>query len=135
LEETEDQYWWSEISVRIAKDDLDPDIISREIGLTPQYSFHPGESKIHHGQCKSAGYWCVTSPRICYPQRPDQAILWAEDVVKRNVCLLQTLIDSGAAVSIYLGVHMNVMNVGFVLPATPRISDLGVEFGIEVFGR
>ncbi|HBE67032.1 MAG TPA: hypothetical protein DDW52_02685 [Planctomycetaceae bacterium] len=135
MEERADEYWWSEISIRVAKDDLDPDAISRETGLDPEHSFQPGESKIHHGQCESAGYWCVTSPRIFYPERPDQAICWAEDFVEQNFRLLQTLVDSGAAVSVYLGVHMNVMNVGFVLPAIPCITELGIEFGIEVFGR
>ena len=127
-------YWWSAVSLRIAHKELDAGRVTEELGISPSISLAPGASQIHHGDCKSAGYWCG-GMRIDYPKSPTELINWIENLVEVNEGFLQSVIDSGADVNTYLGVHANVMSVGFDIPATPVLNRLRIRMGIEFFGR
>lgn len=132
---TEEKPAWScMISLRIVNEKLDPIVITKKLGVTPSVAHQPGTSKIHHGTSDSAGYWCGEMT-FHYPDRPNLAIDWVEDQAKRNRDFLEQLVSDGAAITTYLGIHCNVMNVGFVVPPTPNLSNLGILLGIEFFGR
>lgn len=127
-------YWWSAISLRIANKDLDPSSVTEILGISPTVSLVSGESQVHHRDCKSAGYWCG-GKREDFPIRPSELITWIETLVDRNQLFLKTVIDAGADVNIYLGIHLDVASIGFEIPTTPTINQLGIRIGIEFFGR
>ena len=126
--------WWCEIDVRIVHPELNPVALTQVLRITPSISQLPGESKVPYGECHSAGYWCV-SHRVSFPDRPDIAITWAEQFLHRNEIQMQKLVNQKADINIYLGIHANVMAVGFVFPATPTISKLALKLGIEFYSK
>jgi hypothetical protein len=127
-------YWWSSASFRIVHPELDPDSVTRMLGLTPSIRQFPGESKIHFGGSTSAGYWCAHE-RIYYPHRPDLVIRWAEEVASQNNDCLRQLLNNNHGIDVYVGIHVNVMSIGFEMPLTPHLTKLGIVVGIEFFGR
>jgi hypothetical protein len=127
-------HWWCAISLRIAHPELKPKAVTQELGLSPAISFEPGQSKVHHGDCRSAGYWCGER-RIDYPNRPSELILWMERLVVDHRTYLANIIDGGADVNVYLGIHLESASIGFDVPCTPEMDNLGIRFGIEIFGR
>ena len=130
----ERSYWWSAISLRIVHEYLDPDSITEKLGIAPTFAFVPGESQVHHQDCKSAGYWCGNK-RVDFPMRPSELVTWIEALAENNKCFLKTLIDGGADINIYLGIHLDVASLGFEVPHTPALNHLGIRIGIEIFGR
>jgi len=128
------QYWWCAISLRIAHAELDPHVVTKELGISPSISLMPGMSKVRHSDSESAGYWCGGT-RIDYPNRPSELIIWMESLVKENESFLRTVIGDGADVNVYLGIHLNAASIGFDVPITPIMNRLGIRIGIELFGR
>ena len=126
--------WWCELDIRIVHPDLDPEKLTRELAVSPSIAQKPGESKIHFQNCKSAGYWCVVH-RVEHPARPDSAILWAERFVQDRETQIRRMLQDGFAITSYLGVHANVMTVGFDMPSTPLLRSLGIPLGIEFYSR
>jgi hypothetical protein len=123
-------FWWSSASLRISHTDLIPDEVTESLGIVPVISQSPGESKVHHGDCKSAGYWCAQNG-FDSPVRPDKAFEWIEDFVSEKAEYLGKLLQKGSDISIYVGVHSSVLALGFNLPSTPSISKLGINISIE----
>jgi hypothetical protein len=126
--------WWCAVSVRICHAFLDPGEISELLKSTPQIINYPGQSKIHHGDCRSAGYWCFTY-RLDSPNRPDKAILWAESFVQSRESELISLLRRDFDINIYIGVFSNVLALGFELPPTPTITELRIPIGMELFSK
>ena len=124
--------WWCEIDIRIVHSDLDPFALTQLLQIEPSFAQLPGESKVPHGKCLSAGYWCV-SHRVEYPDRPDIAITWAESFIRSHELEIQKLLNKEADVNIYLGIHSSVMAVGFVFPTIRTIERLNLQLGIEYF--
>ena len=126
--------WWCGVSIRICHSSLDPTEVSALLKITPQIAQRPGETRIPHGDCRSAGYWCLTN-RINAPERPDIAIHWAEQFIAMREPQLRQLLDRGYDVNIYMGIHTNVMAIGFDVPPTPKICELQIQLGVEFFSR
>lgn len=130
--------WWCSASLRISHPSLNPGEVSRILDATPEFADMPGQSKVPYGKtstgysCKSAGYWCMTH-RVECPDRPDALFTWIEEfVVDRESQLTQMLRDE-YDVNIYIGIHSNVMTVGFELPETPTLQSLSIPIGIEFY--
>ena len=124
--------WKASIDIRIAHPALDPDSLTELLEAVPQIAQKPGESRVPHGNCQSAGYWCIVK-ELPDQEKPDVLILWAEDFVATRQQRIRELIEAGYDVNVYLGIHSNVMTLGFVLPATPKIWELGIPVGLEFF--
>lgn len=104
------------------------------LNTVPEFSQKPGESKIPHGDCKSAGYWCITH-RVDYPSRPNVPLSWAEEFINARESQISQLLKSGYDINIYVGIHTNVLALGFNLPITPTIAMLSIRVGMEFFSR
>ena len=120
--------WRCSISVRISHPDLDPSEVSEILDSTPQIAQRPGESRVPHGDCRSAGYWCLQH-WIDAPDRPDVSLSWAEDYVQRRELQFHNLFTKQFKVDIYVGIFSNVLALGFDLPPMPTISRLGIPVG------
>lgn len=126
--------WWSEASIRICHSSLNPTLISELLCATPQVAQRPGESKIPHGSCRSAGFWCLES-RAEAPDRPDAAILWAESFVISREAEVAQLLKEGFDVNVYIGIFSNVVALGFEMPPTPTLWKLRIPLGIEFYSK
>jgi hypothetical protein len=124
--------WWASAAIRISHPDLDPARMSQILNSIPTIALRPGESKVSHGACKSAGYWCTES-RIEEPDRPHVVFLWAEDFVMSRRTIIQELIREGYDIDVYIGIHSSILALGFEVPATPTLWQLGIVVGVEYF--
>ncbi len=124
--------WWTYSSIRICHAKLDPDKLAKLLDVSPTIAQQPGESKIHHGQCKSAGYLCI-SHRTDDPVRPDQAFLWTESFILERQPHFHTMLRDDYDIDVYIAVFSNVLALGFDLPPTPTLWKLGIPIGIEFF--
>lgn len=126
--------WRCSVDIRISHPQLDPAETSKTLNAVPLIAQRPGESRVPHGACKSAGYWCIEH-RIEYPQRPDSLFSWAEQFVLEREAYFRRMVENGCDVNVYIGIHTNVLAMGFTIPATPTIWKLGISVGIEFFSR
>ena len=126
--------WQCSVDLRISHPTLDPYALTKTLDASPIIAQAPGESRVAHGECKSAGYWC-TEHKAEYPIRPDALFAWLEQFVSKREEQFQDMIDEGYDVNAYVGIHTNVLATGFVLPATPTLWRLGIPIGIEFFSR
>ncbi len=130
----EDHYTaWKAIStVRVCHPTLNPNHLSKILKTTPSITYWPGESKIHRGESKSAGYWCAEK-RVDYPIRPDSVIRWTESFVSNRESIFYELLSEGYDVNVYIAVFSDILALGFDLPPTPTLWKLGIPIGIEFF--
>lgn len=126
--------WWCIVSIRICHATLDPAKISELLNSTPQVARRPGESKIPHGDCRSAGYWCLDY-RVDAPERPDVSIAWAENFIKSRESQFGHLVEQSFDIDVYAGIFSNVLALGLVVPPTPTIWKLRIPLGLEFFSQ
>lgn len=124
--------WYSLVSIRIRHPNLDPSELSMLLNATPEIAQKPGESRVPHGDCKSAGYWCIEH-RINAPDRPDIAISWAEEFIEIRKSAFRQITTEKYYVYVYVSIFSNVLALGFNMPPTPTISELGIRLGFEFF--
>ena len=124
--------WRCLTSIRISHPHLNPTEISEMLNATPQIAQHPGESKVPHGNCRSAGYWCIKH-QVDAPNRPSVSLLWAEEFVQSRESQLLRLLKTDCIINIYVGIFSNIVALGFDLPSTPTIWKLEIPIGMEFF--
>lgn len=127
-------FWRCACSIRISHPELDPIELTESLCVTPTIAQRPGESKVHHGNCASAGYFVVEHGSES-PELPSGALSWAEEFFRQNEMKFDALLLKGCQVNVYLAVFSNVLAVGFDLPPMPTISRLGIRVGIEFFSK
>jgi hypothetical protein len=127
-----EKHWRTSVSIRIIHRDLDPERVTALLHTTASIAKRPGESKIPHGDCNSAGYWCVQH-WIDEPNLPDHAFLWAEQFFLDHNEAVCRLLGDGCSIDVYIGVKSKLLALGFNLPAMPTIWKLGIPIGIEYF--
>jgi len=130
--QTQKVFWWFSADLRISHPALNPIEISTLLDAVASIAMRPGESKVHHGDCRSAGYW-VTVYRSEAPTRPDSGILWSERFVGERKALISDLLEKGYSIDVYIGIHSNVLALGFNIPPTPILWELGITLGIDYF--
>ncbi len=126
--------FWCELDVRIVHANLDPKDVTNLLSLIPRISQKPGESKIHFQNCESAGYYCAVH-RVEFPEKPDVAILWAEQLCAKRSREIRQMLNLGYEINLQLAVWLNVLSLGFSFPATPTINSLGIPLGVEFYSR
>jgi hypothetical protein len=124
--------WRTSVAIRITHPDLEPESMTEVLHTSASISKRPGESKIPHGDCKSAGYWCVQH-WIDEPTLPDHAFSWAEQFVVDHRDGILSLLSKGCRIDVYIGVKSKLLALGFNVPATPTLWELGITVGIEYF--
>jgi hypothetical protein len=124
--------YWCSASIRICHPELDPTEVSQMLDSVPQIAQRPGESRVPHGACKSAGYWCIVH-RVEYPDLPDSVFVWADQFVRERESHFRRLLENGCDIDVYIGIHASVLALGFKLPATPTIWRLSISVGLEFF--
>ncbi|MES2789675.1 MAG: hypothetical protein V4719_08645 [Planctomycetota bacterium] len=124
--------WYSSVSIRICHPNLDPSELSMLLNATPEIAQKPGESRVPYGDCRSAGYWCLQH-RIDAPDRPDIAISWAEEFIEIRKPAFRQFTTEKYYVDVYVAVFSNVLALGFNMPPTPTITELGIHLGFEFF--
>jgi hypothetical protein len=124
--------WRTSVAVRIFLGILDPERVTALLQTPASIQKRPGESKIPHGDCNSAGYWCVQH-WIDEPNLPDRAFLWAEHFFLDHTDAILELLGTGCSIDVYIGVKSKLLALGFNLPAMPTIWKLGILVGIEYF--
>ena len=130
--DTTKKKWRTCVSVRIVHRDLDPEQVTTLLHTAASIAKRPGESRIPHGDCNSAGYWGVQH-WIDEPKLPDHAFLWAEQFVAERLNIFKDFRSKGYGVNVYVGVFSNLLALGFDIPATPTLWELGIIMGIEYF--
>src|SRR4051794_5676654 len=93
--------WWSITSVRVSHPILEPDEVSKLLGVSPQIAMRPGESRVPYRECLSAGYWCLQH-RTDAPDRPDVALLWAEEFIRLRETQLYQLLKQEVHINVYV---------------------------------
>lgn len=73
--------------------------------------------------------------RIDAPDRPDMLFSWAEEFARLHYSQLHQLLEQGYDINIYIAVFSNVLTLGFSIPPTPAIRNLGIPIGLELFSR
>lgn len=126
--------WRCSVDLRICHPALDPSELTELLDANPIVAQFPGESKVPHGDCKSAGYWC-TEHKIEHPHRVDELFLWLEQFISERENQFQQLINKGYDVNAYVGIHTNVLATGFTIPRTPTLWRLEIPIGVEFFSR
>ena len=124
--------WWSSADIRLVHSELDPANVSKLLGATPLIAQSPGESQVRHGNCHSAGYWCIAH-RENQPSLPDSTIRWAEQFVSERELAFRKMLREGYSINVYVGIHTDVMTLGFELPQTPTLWNLRIPIGIEIY--
>jgi hypothetical protein len=133
MEDTESTpAWWCSAGLRIRHPTLDPLAVSQTLEAVPTIAKMADESKVQHGECKSAGYWC-TEYRVESPDRPDALFAWAERFVSERESHFHLMLENGYGVAVYIGIHTNVLALGFNIPKTPTLWRLAIPIGIEFF--
>lgn len=127
-----DKKWWASSSIRIVHSELDPERITRLTKTRPSLSFRPGESKIHYGGSVSAGYWLVEH-RVIEPDDPGTAFEWVESFGVEHEKTLTTLLSESCEISVYIGIHTQLVSLGFNLCPLPTLWRLNIPVGIEIF--
>jgi hypothetical protein len=102
------------------------------LDATPSISQRPGESKVRHADCRSAGYLCFEK-RVDQPERPNHLLEWVEHFFTDREEEFRELLSDGCRVDVYLGIHTNVLALGFNLPATPTLWSLNIPLSVEFF--
>lgn len=125
-------FWRGSVSVRISHPSLDPDSLSVRLNSTPIIAYRPGESKVRHGSCLSAGYWCVEQQAEA-PQSPTELFQWLETFVADREEQVREIMEIDYRVYAYFGIHTNLLTLGFDFPAMPISGRLGIELGMEIF--
>ncbi len=125
-------FWWALATLRLSHPGLDPTRITQLLKATASVAFRPGESRVIHGDCTSAGYWC-TEYRIESPIRPDHVFLWAEEFVSLRGEHIRDLLHQGYRLELYVGIHSKILALGFNIPTTPTLWELAIPIGIEYF--
>lgn len=126
-------------SLRIYKDNLDPHAITTALEIEPSAIFPSRSSKYCQSKNlhtpKRRGGWILSSPELAADGEPARGLLWILDRIQQKTNAIRNLISDGADVDIYCTMTATDYSVGFSLPADLllRVSDLGVEVGIEVF--
>jgi hypothetical protein len=128
----QERFWRGSVSVRISHPSLDPDSLSVRLNSTPVIAYRPGESKVRHGSCLSAGYWCVEQ-KAQTPQSPTALFLWLEKFAADREEQLRDIIGMNYRVYAYFGIHTNLLALGFDFPAMPVSGGLGIGLGMEIF--
>lgn len=128
----ESVFWWCSATFRISQIGIEwaqalsnfslPDIDADTSG-TFEWRCEQKDGKLHY-----QGEYRVRSP-----QKPDCVIAWAEAFASKNRSELEQLLLAGCKVYIYVGVHSQVLALGFDLPRTPTLSALEIPIGIEYF--
>ena len=126
--------WRCSTSIRISHPNLNPDEISKMLDATPAIAQQPGESRVPHGDCRSAGYWCMKY-QIEAPDRPNILFEWTEDFVRSHESQLTQLLDSRYFINIYIAIFCRLIALGFDLPPTPTIRKLEIPIGLEFFSQ
>ncbi len=124
--------WWCSIDIRICHPTLDPADVSNRLNAVPAIAQNPGESRVPFGDCRSAGYWCIVH-RVDYPERPDSVLIWADQFVLERRLEFDRMIKDEYDVNTYVGIHTNVLSLGFVIPETPTLWGLSIPVGVEFF--
>jgi hypothetical protein len=124
--------WWCSARLRISHPTLDPAVLSKALNAIPVVAQRPGESKVVHGDCKSAGYWCVEQ-QVEYPDRPDALFTWVEQFILERESHFRRMREQLYNIDVYIGIHTTVLAVGFNVPMTPTLWKLAIPLGIEFF--
>ncbi|MEZ6139220.1 MAG: hypothetical protein R3B84_01495 [Zavarzinella sp.] len=124
--------WWSSATIRICHPNLDPAELTKLLDADPSIALRPGESKVPYGECRSAGYWC-TEYRVDEPLLPNHVIEWTENFVNKRIEVFKNLQMKKYFIDVYIGIHSNILALGFDVPATPTLWELGIPLGIEYF--
>ena len=130
------------LDLRICHPTLDPDLVSRTLGLEPQRSWHVGDSrKTPKGTLlegvRSEGYWSTNPFSYGWRESTDAQI---EDALEELVTFLEPHrdflrgISQGGTVRIWVSSHSN-RNFAFELSPgmLARLASLGATFVHDVY--
>lgn len=130
----ESLFWWASATFRITHPEIDPSEISGRVNATASDEDALGKLDVRTGRNKKWSYW-FGKYKIESPNRPDIVIKWAEKFAYENRSSIAELVGLGCEFYVYVGIHANVLAVGFDLPPTPTIWELQIPIGVEFFSR
>ena len=123
------------VSVRVASDALDPDEVTRLLGVAPSFAARKGEVRRSEGRAvtQRTGVWYVdlgTSTEwvledaigALLDRLPSDPAVWA-------------VLTSKYEVDLSCGLFLRCWNRGFVLPAhvIQRIAERGIEVSVDIY--
>lgn len=127
-----DQFWWCSAHLRVTHPSFDSAAVSKRLNSELTIPKGSGVSKSAADESEAAEVWSLEY-RIDSPKRPDVLLSWAESFVSDREPTFASLLADDFDIDIYIGIHSNVLALGFELPSTPTLSRLNIRIGIEFF--
>lgn len=130
----EPNHWWASAHFRITHPTCDLSEIGNRLRASDPAVVLAASPETKFGMNKSQFFWC-SDLKINSPVRPSELIAWAELTAFENETLLLELVSRGSTIYVYVGIHSNVLALGFDIPQTPTLLKLGISVGLEYFSR
>jgi hypothetical protein len=133
------------VSFRLTGPALDPDAITRAIGLTPSRSHRKGEARPHPSAGRTPPPWREGLWSLCSEQGLSETgnhledhVVWLLDQLEPHAETLRRLsAEQGLRADVYCSYFMGQANSGFELTArtVARIAALDADFGVDIYGE
>jgi len=123
------------VSLRISAPDLDPDIVTRRLGVQPTFAARRGDERPSKGGTitQPVGIWIVGLANSPEWELAD-AISAVLDRVPSDVGLWKEL-ASFASIDMFCGLHLDDWNRGLDLPAEllARLGERHIALGLDIY--
>ncbi len=125
------------VTLRILADELDPDTVSAEMGITPDRSHKKGDARGERSPVsQKSGYWSITSSRhIAESADTNEHIEWFVDLVALRLATIATYRGRGWTVDVWIGIHTSVGHGGPTLRANvlSQLAALGLDVNLDLY--
>jgi len=125
------------VSLRILGDDVDPEAITLEMGMSPDQFHRKGDV---HGTrspvVRKHGYWTITSSKhIAASDDTNDHIQWLVAAVAPKLDRLATYKGRGWRVDIWIGIHTSVGHGGPTLrpDVLAQLAALGLDVNLDLY--
>ena len=130
--EVDSNHWWASAHFQITHPSCDLSEIAKYVRASDSVVAFAALPETKFGMNKGKFFWS-SDLKVKSPVRPNELIAWAERTALENEKLLIDLVTLGSSIYVYVGIHSNVLSLGFDLPQTPTLLKLGIAVGLEYF--
>jgi Domain of unknown function (DUF4279) len=125
------------VSLRILGDDLDPEIITREMGMSPDQSHKKGDLHgVRTPVVRKHGYWTITSSKhMAASAETNEHLEWLVASVAPKLNLLSAYKSRGWIVDVWIALHTSIGHGGPNLRAEvlARLASLGLDVNLDLY--
>ena len=125
------------VSFRILGTDVDPDVVSAQLGMQPDDHHRVGDAVSgRSGAVRKHGYWALRSTNhLASSVDANQHIDWLVQTLGGKLPILHTFAERGAMVDVTLAVHTSAGHGGPVLrpEVLGRLASLGLAVNLDLY--